>query len=151
MGAVREEFATSKNAIVHVVTNPALRRLFSAYTASLVGNGIFTLTVAVVIFRAGGASAIGILAVARYVAIAALAPFTSSILDVHDRRRTMAVAEAARVVCTALAGVATARKNPARAGPANTPMLSTRLVTTFAAANSSLVRDNSGRTAICAG
>ena len=106
MGAVREEFATSKRAILHVITNPALRRLFSAYTASLVGNGVFTLTVAVVIFRAGGASSIGVLAVTRYVAIGVFAPLTSRILDRHDRRSSMAIAEAARTMCTVLTIVA---------------------------------------------
>ena len=105
MGAVRDEFATSKRAVSHVMTNSSLRRLFIAYSASLVGNGIFTLTVAVVIFRSGGASAIGVIAVSRYVAIALLAPLTSNLLDLHDRRRTMAIAETARVVCTLLAVV----------------------------------------------
>lgn len=112
MGGVREEFATSKRAVAHVITNPPLRRLFAAYTASLVGNGVFTLTVAIVIFRAGGASAIGVLAVARYVAIAVLGPLTAGLLDNYDRRRMMAVAEAARLVCTVLAGVTIGLHSP---------------------------------------
>ncbi|MDE2282667.1 MAG: MFS transporter [Actinomycetales bacterium] len=103
MSQVREELRSSKTAMANVFANPALRRIFLAFGVSLIGDGVFSLSAVVFVYRSGGATAVGVLAVVRYVAIASVAPFTSTLADQYDRRIIMVASDLVRLVLVALA------------------------------------------------
>ncbi len=103
MSLVREELHSSKTAMANVFANPALRRIFLAFGGSLIGDGVFSLSAVVFVYRNGGATAVGVLAVVRYVAIASVAPFTSTLADQYDRKVIMVVSDVVRLVLVAVA------------------------------------------------
>ena len=103
MSQVREELHSSKTAMANVFANPALRRIFLAFGVSLIGDGVFSLSAVVFVYRSGGATAVGVLAVVRYVAIASVAPFTSTLADQYDRRLIMVASDLVRLVLVAIA------------------------------------------------
>jgi MFS family permease len=102
---VRDELRSSKQAMANVFANRALRRIFFAFGGSLIGDGVFALSAIVYAYRTGGPTAVGVLAFARYVAIASVAPFFSTFADQYDRRRVMVTSDLVRLVLVALASV----------------------------------------------
>ncbi len=55
--------------------------------------------------RTGGATAVGVLAVARYLAIAIVAPLTSTLADQYSRKRVMIASDLVRMVLVAPAAM----------------------------------------------
>ncbi len=106
MGRVREHLAESLIAFRDVFSNPSLRRLQLAYTGSEVGHWASGIALAVLAFESGGAAAIGLLLVIRFLPSALAAPFLSILGDRHDRARVMLSADLVRAVAMALAAVA---------------------------------------------
>ena len=106
MGRVREHLAESLVAFRDVFSNPSLRRLQLAYTGSEVGYWASGIALAVLAFESGGAAAIGLLLVIRFLPSALAAPFLSILGDRHDRARVMLSADLVRAVAMALAAVA---------------------------------------------
>ncbi|MFI5036387.1 MAG: MFS transporter [Acidimicrobiales bacterium] len=88
-----------------VFANRALRRIFLAFGGSLIGDGVFALSAIVFAYRHGGATAVGALAVVRYVAIASVAPFTSTLADQYDRRLVMVGSDVVRLALVSAAAV----------------------------------------------
>jgi MFS family permease len=105
VGVIRSELQTSRQAMSHVFANPALRRVFTAFAGSLIGDGVFALSAAVYVYRSGGATAVGVLAIVRYVAIASVAPFAATFADAYDRKRVMVVSDLVRLTLVTLATV----------------------------------------------
>ncbi|MDA8026193.1 MAG: MFS transporter [Actinomycetota bacterium] len=105
MSVIRKEIQSSKLAITNVFTNKAMRRLFIAFAGSIIGDGVFSLSAIVFAFRNGGASAVGILAIVRYLAIATASPITSTFADQYDRKGVMVVSDLVRLVLVSLAAV----------------------------------------------
>ncbi len=105
MSLVRDELRSSKKAMSDVFANPALRKIFFAFGGSLIGDGVFALSAVVYAYRTGGATAVGGLAFVRYLAIALVAPFASTLADQYDRRRVMVGADLARLVLVSVAAV----------------------------------------------
>ncbi len=105
MNVIRRELQSSKNAMANVITNIAMRRLFLAFAGSLIGDGVFSLSAIVYAFRSGGASAVGLLAIVRYVSIAISSPFTSTFADQYDRKLVMVVSDLLRLVLVSLAAL----------------------------------------------
>ncbi|MDA8277749.1 MAG: MFS transporter [Actinomycetota bacterium] len=108
MSVIRKEIQSSKLAMTNVFTNKAMRRLFIAFAGSLIGDGVFSLSAIVYAFRSGGASAVGILAIVRYLAIATASPITSTFADQYDRKKVMVVSDLLRLVLVSLAAVVVA-------------------------------------------
>ncbi len=106
MGVISEELQSSKKAMSDVITNRAMRKVFSAFSASLIGDGVFALSALVFAYRHGGPTAVGGLAVARYAAIAGSAPFTSTLADRYDRRYVMIASDLVRLLLVSAAAVA---------------------------------------------
>jgi len=102
---VREELRSSRTAMANVFANPAMRRIFLAFGGSLIGDGVFSLSAIVYVFRNGGATAVGVLAVVRYVAIASIAPLTATFADQYDRKAVMVISDVVRLVLVSLAAV----------------------------------------------
>ena len=105
MSVIGEELRSSKKAMADVLSNRALRKIFYAFAGSLIGDGVFTLSAVVYAFLHGGATAVGVLAFVRYLAIATAAPFTSTFADQFDRRRVMVVSDLTRMALVTGAAV----------------------------------------------
>lgn len=105
MGIISDELQSSKNAMANVFANRAMRKIFSAFGGSLIGDGVFALSAIVFAYRHGGPTAVGGLAVARYVAIASTASFTSTLADRYDRRFVMVGSDIVRLILVTAAAV----------------------------------------------
>ena len=84
-----------------VFRNPALRRLQLAWTGSILGSWSYGIAIAVFAFRHGGASAVGLVALIRWLPAAAVAPWTSVLGDRLPRRRVMLTADLIRAAVMA--------------------------------------------------
>ncbi len=105
MSTIGDELRSSKRAMGDVVSNTSLRRVFYAFAVSLVGDGVFALSAAVYVYRHGGATAVGALTFVRYVLIALVAPFASTLADQYDRKKVMVAADLTRLVLISGAAV----------------------------------------------
>ena len=78
--------------------NPSLRRLNLALVGSVIGDWAFTVAFSVYAYQNGGATALGVLSVVRYLTMAVLASMLAVLADKVDRRRLMIVADVLRAV-----------------------------------------------------
>ena len=97
MSSVRESLIDSKKAVREVFSNQNLRRLNLAFAGSVIGDWAYAVGASVYAYTQGGATAVGVLAVVRYVLMALLSPFSSMLADRIDRRRVMVSADVLRV------------------------------------------------------
>ena len=88
-----------------VFGNRALRRLELAWAGSILGTWSYSIAISVFAFRHGGASAVGIVTLIRWIPAAVAAPWMSVLGDRLPRRRVMLAADLARA--TAMAAMAT--------------------------------------------
>ena len=93
--------------------NPGLRRLELAWAGSTLGGWTYFVAIAVFAFRAGGAPAVGLATLIRFVPAAVAAPFTSLLGDRFSRRRVMLWADLIRVVLLSSMAVASFGGAPA--------------------------------------
>ena len=98
MSGIRESLGESKNALAEVFRNRNLRRLNLAFAGSVIGDWAYAVAASVYAYTQGGATAVGVLGVVRFVSMALLAPFTSLIADRFDRTRVMIASDFIRVV-----------------------------------------------------
>lgn len=101
-GAFRDAFA-----------NRDLRRLELAFGGSVAGDWCFNVAVAVYAYQQGGAKAVGLLSMARWLIGAALAPFLAVLADRYPRRSVLCGSEAVCAVVTAVAVVGVWASAPA--------------------------------------
>jgi len=102
VGRLRE----SGQALARVFGNPGLRRLQLAFVGSIVGDWAYAVAVAVYAFDQGGATAVGLLGVVRYLTMAVALPFASVLADRYPRRRVMLATDCVRAgLVFAAAGV----------------------------------------------
>jgi MFS family permease len=100
------EFKESAAAFREVFRNPALRRIEVAWAASILGTWAYGIAVVVYAFEQGGAKAVGVVGLIRWVAAAAVSPFAALLGDRYDRRLIMVASDLARVVLIVGAAVA---------------------------------------------
>ncbi len=84
-----------------VFRKPALRRVELAWGASHLGHVSIAVALAVYAYRAGGASAVGLVYVLRLVPAAIVTPFAAVLGDRYARARVMLAANAGRFALTA--------------------------------------------------
>jgi len=113
VSVLADEWHSSKKAVGDVVVNRALRRIFLAFAGSLIGDGVFALSSAIYIYRHGGATAVGLLAIVRYLSISAVAPFTSMLADHFERKYVMVGADLVRLALVSAAALAVATRTTA--------------------------------------
>src|SRR5436305_363917 len=89
MGALWEKLAEAGRSLHDVFRNPGLRRLQLAWAGSIVGDWAYSTAFAVYAYLHGGAVAVGIVAVVRYVLRALITPFSSMLGDRYPRRLVM--------------------------------------------------------------
>ena len=89
MTGLREKLREPAIALRQVFRNPDLRRINLAFAGSIIGDWAFGLVIALYAFDKGGATALGVFGVVRYVAMAVLAPLLSTLADRYRRKRVM--------------------------------------------------------------
>jgi MFS family permease len=94
----------SLGALRDVFRNPGLRRLQFAWIGSVTGDWAYAIALGVFAYEAGGATAVGLVALLRFLPSAAVAPFAAVLADRYPRQRVMLAADAIRAA--ALAGAA---------------------------------------------
>ena len=103
---LRAQLRGSGQALASVFANPGLRRLQLAFVGSIVGDWAYAIAVAVYAFDRGGAAAVGVLAVVRYLTMAVALPLASTLADRYPRKRVMLGADLVRATLVlAAAGV----------------------------------------------
>ena len=103
LASLRVRAGESLGAFAGVARNPALRRLALALTGSELGAWGYAIALSVLVFRSGGASALGVLALVLFVPPGLAAPFTSLLGDRFSRVRVMVVADLVRACLWGLA------------------------------------------------
>jgi len=104
--SLRRRLSESLRAFGAVFGNADLRRVELAWSGSVVGQWGYEIALAVFAYRAGGATAVGLVALVRLLPAAAVAPFAALLGDRFQRRRIMVAADLARVC--AMGGAAAA-------------------------------------------
>jgi MFS family permease len=112
MSGAGESLRESKNALAEVFRNPNLRRLNLALAGSVIGDWALSVGAAVYAYTKGGATAVGVVGVVRFVTMALLAPFTSLMADKFDRKAVMIAADAIRTALVLLAALVIWRNGP---------------------------------------
>ena len=105
VGRIRGSLGTSLAAFHEVFSNPDLRRLELAWTATQLGRFAYFIAIAVYAYDAGGAAAVGLVAVLRLLPAAFAAPFTSILGDRYPRKRVMFLTNVGQGLTIGAAGV----------------------------------------------
>jgi MFS family permease len=92
-----ERLRASGGAFRAVFANADLRRIELALLGSMLGTWSYTLALAVYAYRSGGASAVAIAAIVRWIPAALAAPWMSILGDRLPRRRVMLGADLTRI------------------------------------------------------
>ncbi len=113
MAALRDRFREARRDFGGVLRNPGLRRLELAWLFSVVGSWAYSVAVAVFAYERGGATAVGLVSLLRWVEAAAVSPFAALLADRYRRRRVMVVSDLLRAAL--IGGAAAAVLGNARA------------------------------------
>jgi MFS family permease len=113
MTVVGEQLAESRLAMAGVFRNPSLRRLNLALVGSVIGDWAFSVAIGVYAFKNGGATALGVISVVRYLTMAVLASVLAVLADRLDRRRLMIGADVVRAVLAFVAAAIVLADGPA--------------------------------------
>lgn len=92
MGQLRE----SMNAFSDVFRNPGLRRINLALAGSVIGDWAYGIAVAVWAYDQGGATAVGVFGVVRFVTLALAAPLAASLADRFPKKSVMIATDLVR-------------------------------------------------------
>jgi MFS family permease len=96
----------STKAFHDVFRNPALRRIQLAWAGSIIGTWAYGIAIAVYAYQQGGATAVGFVAMLRWLAAGIASPFTALLGDRYDRRRVMIASDLARAALIGLGALA---------------------------------------------
>ena len=103
---VRRRLAESLRAFAAVFGSKDLRRLELAWSGSIIGQWGYEIALAVYAYRAGGATAVGLVGLVRLLPAALVAPFAALLGDRFPRKRVMITADLVRAC--AMGGAAAA-------------------------------------------
>jgi Cyclic nucleotide-binding domain/Major Facilitator Superfamily len=102
----------SLRALADVFGNPGLRRLELAWAGSVTGDWAYVVALAVFAYEAGGATAVGLVGVIRFLPSAVVAPFAAVLADRYPRQQVMLVADVVRALALAGAGAVALADGP---------------------------------------
>jgi MFS family permease len=102
----RERLAESLVAFRAVFRNPDLRRIELALTGSVTGEWAYAIALAVYAFDRGGAAAVGLVGLIRFLPAAVSAPFAAVLGDRFRRGRVMVASDVLRALAMAAAAAA---------------------------------------------
>src|SRR5262245_20859810 len=115
MLGLREKLADAGRSLREVFANPGLRRIQLAFAGSIIGDWAYAVAVALYAFEQGGPTAVGVLGVIRYLALAVATPFTSMLGDRFPRRVVMISSDSVRAVLVLGAAAVIKADGPAMA------------------------------------
>src|SRR5213592_2711905 len=92
MRRLRESMAAFRE----VFRNGGLRRLELALAGSVVGAWAYTVAISVYAYQHGGATAVGVIAAARWITAGIVSPFAAVLGDRYDKRWVMVSSDLAR-------------------------------------------------------
>ena len=98
--------SSSIDALRAVFRSPNLRKLQLAWAGSNLGTWGYGIALAVYAYDQGGAQAVGLVALLRWIPAAIAAPFMGVLGDRHSRKLVMVASDLGRVVVISLAAVA---------------------------------------------
>jgi MFS family permease len=101
MSALRKRLSAARRDFAGVVQNPDLRRLQLAWAFSIVSYWAYTVAVVVFAYAEGGAAAVGIVGLVRWVAAGLVSPFAALLADRYDRRLVMIASDLVRAALIA--------------------------------------------------
>jgi MFS family permease len=113
--SLRRRIGESLRAFAAVFANPDLRRLELAWSGSIIGQWGYEVALAVFAYRAGGATAVGLVTLVRLLPAAFVAPFAALLGDRFQRRKIMVAADLARACAMGGAAAAVYAGAPAAA------------------------------------
>ena len=104
MNRLREKLGEDLGAVREVFRNRSLRRLQLALAGSVLGSWIYSVALVVYAYDAGGAGAVGLIGLVRWLPAALASPFAATLGDRYRRVRVMIGADLLRAA--ALGGMA---------------------------------------------
>ena len=105
MTTLRGKLADAGRSLRDVFRNPGMRRLQLAWAGSIVGDWAYATAFSVYAYEKGGPTAVGVVAVVRYVLRALVTPFTSMLGDRYPRRLVMIGSDTTAAMVIAIGAV----------------------------------------------
>ena len=96
--ALRQRLGDAARSFGRVFRNPNIRRIEGAWGVSIIAHWAYGIALAVFAYRAGGAAAVGIVGLVRFIPSAIASPFAAMLGDRFARERVIVVAELTRSV-----------------------------------------------------
>jgi MFS family permease len=106
MSALANRLAASRRDFGSVLRNPNVLRLELAWAFSIVSTWAYSIAVVVFAFEQGGATAVGVVSLLRWVAAGLVSPFAALLADRHERRSVMVASDLLRAALIAGAAAA---------------------------------------------
>jgi MFS family permease len=103
----------SLRALAAVLRTPALRRLQLAWVGSILGGWAYLVALAVYAYEQGGAGAVGLVGLIRFIPGAIVAPFAATLVDRYSRVGVMVASDLARLALMLAAALVIASDGPA--------------------------------------
>jgi MFS family permease len=101
-----DQVAESSRAFREVFRNQGLRRIELAWAGSILGTWAYGIAVVVYAYEQGGATAVGVVGLLRWISAAIASPFASLLGDRYDRRLVMVISDLVRAALIGLAALA---------------------------------------------
>ena len=101
MRALRERLRDTRRSFGRVFRNPNIRRIEGAWAASVMAHWSYGIALAVFAYRDGGAAAVGLIGLVRFLPSAIASPFAAVLSDRFRRERVIVTAELTRAVLLA--------------------------------------------------
>jgi MFS family permease len=103
MSAFANRLRAARRDFAGVGRNPDLRRLELAWAFSIISTWAYSIAVVVFAFAQGGATAVGLVGLLRWVAAGVVSPFAALLADRYDRRAVMIGSDLVRAALMVLA------------------------------------------------
>src|SRR3954453_4172191 len=94
MSAVAGQLRESASSFHDVLKNRHLRRINLALAGSVIGDWAYSIAVAIWAYRQGGATAVGLFGVVRYITMAFVGPLLATLADRYPKKLVMVGADA---------------------------------------------------------
>jgi len=105
VSGLRDKFLDAGRSLREVFRNPGLRRIELAWAGSIVGDWAYNTAFAVYAYERGGPTALGVVAVVRYIFRALVTPFSSMLGDRYPRRLVMIGSDSSAALLIVVAAV----------------------------------------------
>lgn len=113
VSALRDRLGDSARSFGKVFRNPNIRRIEGAWAASIIAHWAYGIALAVYAYRDGGAAAVGLVGLVRFLPSALASPFAAVLGDRYRRERVIVVAELTRAALLAASTAVVVLEGPA--------------------------------------